>query len=80
MAKAQHRPRYRSLPALLKKLRTDAGLPQRDLGEKLQMAHVAVHKSETGDRRVDVAEFVDWIKACKADPVEVFKLFAGIKR
>lgn len=31
---------------------------------------MAVHKSETGERRVDVAEFVDWCVACGVDPLQ----------
>jgi DNA-binding XRE family transcriptional regulator len=68
MAKAQHAHRYRRLPGLLREMREAASLTQRDLAKKLAMTHVAVHKSEVGDRRVDVTEFVDWCKACGIDP------------
>jgi transcriptional regulator with XRE-family HTH domain len=74
MAKAQHAPRYRLLPGLLRKLRTDAGLTQRGLGEKLRVSHVFVHKSEIGERRVDITEFADWCISCGADPEETFRL------
>jgi transcriptional regulator with XRE-family HTH domain len=74
MAKAQHAPRYRPLPALLRELREGAGLTQRDLAAKLTMSNVAIHKSESGDRRVDVTEFIDWCIACGIDPE------AGIRR
>jgi transcriptional regulator with XRE-family HTH domain len=72
MAKAQHAHRYRMLPALLRRLREDAGLTQRDLAARLRVTHVAVHRSEAGDRRVDVAEFMDWCLACGADPEQAF--------
>jgi len=68
MAKAQHAARYRNLPALLRKMRGNAALTQRDLAKKLRTNHVWVHKSEIGDRRVDVAEFMDWCVACGVDP------------
>jgi transcriptional regulator with XRE-family HTH domain len=74
MAKAQHAPRYRLIPGLLRKLRQDAGLTQRQLGNKLRTSHVFVHKSEIGERRVDIAEFSDWCVACGVDPVETFRL------
>jgi transcriptional regulator with XRE-family HTH domain len=68
MAKAQHTPRYRRLPAILREMREAAALTQRDLASRLSMTHVAVHKSETGDRRVDVTEFIDWCLACDVEP------------
>jgi transcriptional regulator with XRE-family HTH domain len=73
MAKAQHAPRYRLVPGLLRKLRNDAGLTQRQLGEKLRVSHVFVHKSEIGERRVDIAEFSDWCVACDTNPEEIFR-------
>jgi transcriptional regulator with XRE-family HTH domain len=74
MAKAQHAHRYRLLPAMLLRLRKDANLTQRELAVKLRTTHVFVHKSEVGDRRVDVAEFMDWCIACGADPTQEFRL------
>jgi transcriptional regulator with XRE-family HTH domain len=74
MAKAQHAHRYRPLPALLREMREAAGLTQRQLAVKLRDSHVFVHKSEVGDRRVDVAEFVDWCLACGTEPEAAVKL------
>ncbi len=73
MAKAQHARRYRVLPGLLRQMRTEAGFTQRELGEKLKVPHVFVHKSETGERRVDVTEFLDWCVACRVNPEEAFR-------
>ncbi len=73
MPKAQHAPRYRHLPALLRQLRTDADLTQRELAKKLKSDHVFVHKSEIGERRVDVTEFMDWAIACGVEPETAFK-------
>lgn len=72
MAKSQHAPRYRHLPAMLRRLREEAGMTQRALAAKLQVTHVWVHKSEIGERRVDVTEFLDWCVACEVDPEAVF--------
>jgi len=74
MAKAQHAPRYRYLPKMLRQMRESAKLTQRDLAKKLNVSHVHVHKSETGERRVDVTEFLDWCLACRSDPSEAFAL------
>lgn len=68
MAKPQHSQRYRRLPGMLREMREAAALTQRELAKKLGMTHVAVHKSEVGDRRVDVTEFIDWCVACGTSP------------
>ncbi len=54
-------------------MRTEAGFTQRELAQKLKVTHVFVHKSETGERRVDVTEFLDWCVACQVNPDEAFK-------
>ena len=72
MAKSQHAPRYRHLPSLLRRLREEAELTQRTLAAKLRVTHVWVHKSEIGERRVDITEFIDWCLACKIDPAQAF--------
>ena len=36
-------------------------------------SHVFVHKCETGEPRVDVAEFMDWCAACNVDPSNGFE-------
>lgn len=73
MAKAQHATRYRVLPGLLREMRECAGLTQRALAAKLDVTHVFVHKSEIGERRVDITEFLDWCRACGADPEQEFR-------
>ena len=70
MAKAQHAQRYRELPILLRGMRQAASLTQRELAKKLRNSHVFVHKSEIGERRVDITEFMDWCLACGVDPQE----------
>jgi transcriptional regulator with XRE-family HTH domain len=72
MAKSQHAPRYRNLPAMLRRWREEAELTQRELAAKLRVTHVWVHKSEIGERRVDITEFMDWTLACGVDPSQAF--------
>lgn len=73
--KAQHSRRYASIPGLLKAVREAAGLTQRDVGEKLRKPQSWVYNCESGNRRVDVAEFCDWCQACDLDPVRGVRLF-----
>jgi transcriptional regulator with XRE-family HTH domain len=49
-------------------MRETAGLTQRDLAQKLKTSQPWVHKSELGERRVDIAEFMDWCLACGIEP------------
>lgn len=69
-SKAQHSERYRHVPDLLRRLREEAELTQRELGERLGKPHSWIYNCETGNRRVDVAEFIDWCEACGFDAGE----------
>lgn len=75
--KAQHSRRYRTLPALLRQLREEAGLTQREVGVKLRRPQSWVYNCEVANRRVDAAEFVDWCEACGVDAVTGFRRFVG---
>ena len=80
MPKSLQAHRYRQLPALMREMREKANLTQRDLAKKLGINHTMVHNSETAERRVDVAEFIDWATACGLDPAEAFKDFLRRRR
>lgn len=73
--KAQHAPLYRHLPPFLRALREKAGLTQRDLGRRLRKPQSWIYNCETGNRGVDVTEFIAWARACKLDPCEILSRF-----
>ena len=73
--KSQHSTAYRRLTVLLKTMREEAGLTQRGIGHKLRKPQSWVYNCETGNRRVDVSEFVSWAKACGIDPQDAFRRF-----
>jgi transcriptional regulator with XRE-family HTH domain len=73
--KSQHAPAYRPLMALLRALREEAELTQRDLGERLGKPQSWIHNCEVGNRRVDVAEFAAWARACGVEPQSAFARF-----
>ncbi len=73
--KSQHTAAYRRLPSFLRTVREEAGLTQRALGKRLRKPQSYVYNCETGNRRVDVAEFVAWAKACKVEPLDAFRRF-----
>ncbi|MCH7792783.1 MAG: helix-turn-helix transcriptional regulator [Planctomycetes bacterium] len=66
----QHAVGYRALCTLLRDMREQAGLTQRALGQKLRVHGTIVHRSETGDRRIDPVELARWARACGVDPVD----------
>jgi len=80
MAKSQHAASYRGVPGLLRQMREDAGLTQRELGKRAGRSQPWVHKSEIGERRVDISEFLEWCVACGEEPVEMFRRLVRLRR
>ena len=78
MAKAQHHDHYRRLPALLRQWREEAGMTQRQLGQKMDRPQSWIFNCESSNRRVDVTEFLAWCRACEIDPVKAFKRVAEL--
>lgn len=73
MEKSTHTSAYQSLCKELRKIRSDAGLSQRELAARLSVPHTWVAKVETGERRIDLVEFCWFAAACGADPLGVFE-------
>lgn len=72
MVKAQQSPAYQLLPQILRGMREQAGMTQRDLGQKLKKPQSWVYNCETANRRIDITEFVLWCRACETDPAKAF--------
>lgn len=70
----QQRRTYRRFCKLLRQQRLEAELTQRALAERLNKPHSYVYKCETGERRMDAIEYVEWYRACNIDGDEA--LFA----
>ena len=68
--KSIYTPEYRALLAWLRQCRQTQGLSQRDVGAKLRLPHSWIGKIETGERRLDMTEFVRLCRALHADPHE----------
>ncbi len=73
--KSQHAPSYRPLPGFLRALREACELTQRELGDRMNKPQSWIYNCETGNRRVDVAEFIEWAKGCGVEPGEAFRRF-----
>ena len=73
--KPQHARRYVRVPKLLRALRDQAGLSQRQLAKQVSQPQSWVYKSECGIRRVDIAEFCEWCRACGVLPESAIRSF-----
>ena len=61
------------LRELFLKRRQELRLSQRALGEKMGVLYSFVGKVETGDRRLDIFEFIEYCKGLDLDPELVLK-------
>ena len=63
-----HDPRYQQIAALLAELRKQRGLLQQDVADRLGRPQAFVSKVESGARRVDLVELLDFLRVLEADP------------
>lgn len=69
--------KYRRLLKWLKDARCEQGLSMRDLGAMLGLPHSFVGKIETGERRLDVYEYVQYCKVLKLSAHEGLDILSG---
>jgi len=74
MRKSIHDEPYVAQREALKAARKAAGLNQEAVAERLERPQSYVAKYETGDRRLDVVEFIEVCRAIGADPAAILKL------
>ena len=77
MYKSLHSPEYTRLVAWLKEHRESQELSMRDLAAKLSVPHSFVGKTEQGERRLDVLEYVHYCEALGLSPEKGFKIMKG---
>lgn len=63
--------KHQALISALVKARKDAGLTQQQLADKLGQNQSFVAKYETGERRLDVVEFLAIVSATESDLIAV---------
>lgn len=64
---------YDDLRKWLKKAREESGLTIREVASKLEVHHSIIGKLESGDRKIELFEFVSYCKAVKSSPEDGFK-------
>ncbi|HCA5034804.1 helix-turn-helix transcriptional regulator [Acinetobacter baumannii] len=75
-----HSPEHIWLRQLFIKRREELGLSQRALAERLDVIYSFIGKVETGDRRLDIFEFVAYCEALELDVNEVINRIQKLKR
>ena len=70
---------YKKVPAFLRGMREEAGLTQRQLADRIGQSQWWVARSESGSRRLDVAEFIEFCVGCGADPAKALTELAKLR-
>jgi transcriptional regulator with XRE-family HTH domain len=73
LGKSVHSASQTALCELLIAARKKAGLTQQDLARRLSKPQSFIAKYETGERRVDVLEFIVIVRAIGADPLRIIQ-------
>ena len=70
---------YRALRAHLVKARKDARLTQSQLAARIGRRQPFISEIETGQRRLDIVEFIHLTRALGLDPAEVVRKLAKVR-
>ena len=74
--KSVHTTNQAAFCALLQQTRASVGLTQQDLADRLRKPQSFVAKVEGGERRLDVVEFLEVMRALGSDPVRFIRALA----
>lgn len=80
MSRTLRSARHEALIALLVEKRRQAGLTQAHVARKLKRYQSYVATVESGQRRIDVVEFLDFADAIGFDPRDAIKRLRSISR
>ena len=73
MARSLRTPGHQALMQVLTETRKLKGITQQELANRLDRPQSYIAKVETGERRLDVIEFIEWCSNLSADPSEKLK-------
>lgn len=75
MTRSLHTRKYALFREALLQARESKGITQVELAERLSLPQSFVSKVETGERRLDVVEFLDYCAALGVDPLKLLRKF-----
>ena len=64
---------YWRIIELMIQARKDAGITQAELGQRIGQRQTFISKVELGERRIDIAEFLEFCSALKIDYASLLK-------
>lgn len=76
MARSLRTPGHRALMQVLIETRKEAGITQQELADRLNRPQSYVAKVETGERRLDVVEFIEWADGIGRSPAKLVEKVA----
>ena len=71
-------PKYKAMIESLKVLRNQQGITQRELAKRLHKTHCYVARAETCERRLDILDLVNILRALNLSDQEIIKFFSGL--
>jgi len=74
--KSLHSEAHLALCAMLKQARLKAGLKQQELAKQLKRPQSFVAKVESGERRLDVVQFVLYVAELKQEPIAFLRTYS----
>lgn len=80
MAKSLHTNDYYAFCKALVEARERAGRTQAEIAAKLRRPQSFVSKYESGERRLDVVEFIQICRAIGVDPAAIFRRISARRR
>ena len=73
MTKQLRTARHKRVMTVLVAIREEAAVTQRELARRIGRAHSYVGRIESGTRRLDLPEFIEWCEALGKNPVAVVR-------
>lgn len=70
--------KYRKAIEQMVQIRNARNLTQRDLAKILEVPHCYVGRVETFERRLDIIEMINWLKALKVSDKSIKKFFSDL--
>ncbi len=77
--KSIHSQEQVALRTMLTEKRESLGYTQRELADEMGVIYSLIGKIETGDRRLDFLEMIDYCRVLQIDPHEVVRMIEDMK-